>query len=456
MSSAWVPTSVQSGLRFARRNGGKIALFTLATGSAIAAATYMRRQFRAVNESLEVERAEGARKLRAVFIANSQTVRSAFRALLPVARDILAGADRVDSSIYITKLRAKPKDRKEKQELWEKVKLASVTHLVSAVYIAAVLHSILSLQMNLLARYTNSSLDAPVQALPSGLSAATSKRFLDLARKNLLDRSRVDSIVGRIEQIVKVQAQSIGLTERVGIVDIERLCTNVLIGIETDVPKCDTDEDSDGTGERTKDAPLSSPQQWLFSGDDDDPDTSASVGPDSNYEWLVQESLDLCEILGFSGVVFSNASAVLSYALSDVKEEMSMSETRLPFAHLLPRLDVMAARIFPKTKTDDDEGKDDIGPGLIETDLEVMLSGAEESARFAASVFLSGEKENAREHREGASRPQVGAVGNADNRVQIDNLEQRDQNRVVDTLVTNFSEPGGADTDDLGLMFDIT
>lgn len=453
MSRAWVSPYLQSGLRFARRNGGKIALFTLATGSAIAAATYMRRQLRVVNESLDVERAEGARKLRSVFIANSQTVRSAFRALLPVARDILAATELVNSSAYIAKLREKPKDRKEKQELWEKVKLASVTHLLSAIYIAAVLYSVLSLQMNLLARYTNANLDAPVQALPSGiLSAITSKKFLDLARKNLLDGNRIDAIASRIEEIVKIHAQDMGLTERMGPLDIECVCANILSAIETDGPTCDSEEDS-APGVQTTEDPLGSPHHWLFSCSDSGQDRSGPLVRDANYDWLVQESLDLCEILDFGGVVFSNASVVLSYALSEVKEEMNASEKRLPFAHLLPRFDAMALRIFPTAKTDDEvEGI----PDLTETDLEVILSGAEDSARFAASVFLSGEKENARQNRERLSRPQLRDLGNANRQEQITNPEEEDENGTTENLVTNISAPSGADSDDIGLMFDIT
>lgn len=441
LSSMWGSPYVQSGLRFVRRNSGKIALFTVVTGSAVAAATYMRRQMRAVNESIEEERTIGARKLRAVFIANSHTVRSAFRALLPIAKDILSGTDRVNALQYITKLREKPLDRQEKEELWDKVKVASVTHLLSATYIAAVLYSALALQMNLLARYTNSSMEAPVQSLPSGtLSAVTSKTFLDLARKNLLDRKRVDVITKRIEELVKIQVQDTGLSERMGHIDVECLCAGILGTIETDAPM-DENEREEETGEKPAEDNLSSPQHWLFRYEERVSDAAGSVARDGNYDWLVQESLDLCEILDFSGVVFSNASSVLSYALADFRDEMMRSEAQLPFAHILPRFDGMVQRVFPGGKQEDENGI----PMPSDTELDGILSGGDDSARFAASVFLSGEKENNRQHRQHRDLAQMQEGGNAD----------RQNGEATENVVTNVSATGGRDSDDLGLMFDV-
>lgn len=456
MSQTWISPYLQSGVRFVRRNGGKIALFTFATGSAIAAATYMRRQLRAVNESLEVERAEGARKLRSVFVANSQTIRLAFRALLPVARDILSSVDCVSSSPHIAKLREKPTDRKEKQELWEKVKLASVTHLLSAIYITSVLYSALSLQMNLLARYTNATLDAPVQALPSGmLSAITSKNFLDLARRNLLNRDRVEAITSKIEHIVSRHVQETLLTERMSALDIECMCANILSAIETDGPACASEEDS-VPGEGGPEFILSTPQHWLFTIDRSSEESCGTAFRDTNYDWLMQESLDLCEILDFGSVIFSNASVVLAFALSEMKEELGVSEKRLPFAHLLPRFDAVASRIFPvDTRDHDNEGI----PDLTETNLEVMLSGSEDSARFAASVFLSGEKENARQNRERASARQTQQsqdMNGQEERANRPETAEREVSISTEDLVTNISAPNGTDSDDLGLMFDIT
>lgn len=435
-----------------RRNSGKIALFALASGSAIAAATYMRRQMRVVDESLEVERTTGARKLRAVFMANSQTVRSAFRALLPIVKDILSGMDRVNASQYVAKLREKrekPFSRKEKQELWDKVKVASVTHLMSSTYIMAVLYGALALQMNLLARYTNSNLDAPVQALPSGtLSAVTSKNFLDLARKNLLESKRVDFITQRIEEIVKIHVQDTGLAERLSHIDIECLCANILGALEAD-GLLEENERGSVTDELPAVDNLGSAHHWLFRYGDSLSNTPASISRDANYEWLVQESLDLCEVLDFNGVVFNSASSVLSFALADFRDEMSNEQKELPFAHILPRFEGMVQRILPAAKDDNENGV----PVLVESDLEGILSSGEESARFAASVFLSGEKENARQAREydRPSRIEQGVHANGQNAVS----EGTGESTRAESLVTNISASGARDPDDLGLMFDV-
>lgn len=442
MSQVWLP-SVQSALRFARRNAGKIALFTVAAGSAIAATTYIRRQISAVDESMQQERAEGARRLRAAFIANTNTVKAAFCALLPLAREVLLNTEQINSSAYIERLRSKPKDRAEKQELWEKVKLSSLTHLVSAIYIVALLHSFLLLQMNLLARYTNSSPNAPVQSLPAGqLTGDTSKRFLDLSRARILARGRVDAIVRRVEELVQSNMQDVSLAKRISLSDVEGILTNILGAIEAE--KSHGDGDDEGNLSAGCDNPLISVHIWLLNdsdGSQDSADGTASV-TDRNLEWLVQESLDLCEVLDFQGVVESSTYIVLAHALSCLREQLDPNVPQLPYAQFLARFDRVASELFATVNENGDE--ENVSETLSPLQgLGRSLSESEDSARFGASVFLSGEKESERSSRFHGSRFDRSPFG----RQPLNNA-----------FVTNISADGeelGREGNDLGLMFDI-
>lgn len=442
MSQSWLPSYVRSGLSFARRNGGKIALFTMAAGSALAATAYMRRQLTAVNASVEHERIEGARRLRAVFVANSQTVKAAFCSLIPLAREVLLASEQVNSASYVEQLRNKPKGRAEKRGLWEEVKVASITHLVSAVYIAALLHSFLLLQMNLLARYTNSNLDAPVQPLPRGaLSSATSKRYLDLSRSQILRSEKVKVIVQRIKDLVRSNTQTISLTERIGIEDVECVLANILGTMEAEKSPLENTRSATDHGDGVKKDPLQSVHIWLLSdciasGANEDQQTGDR---DLNFEWLVQESMDLCDVLDFQGLVESSMYSALAHALSCLKEDLGPDEPELPFAHFLARFDRLGSDIL-STSNRNSETDDGLGIEIKSLGLDQPLSETEDCARFAASVFLSGEKERSDGSNDG-ERPRQSILG-----FGIGN----------DDTVASVSRDGGeAGPNDMGLMFDI-
>lgn len=429
----------QSGLRFARRNSAKIVLFTIAAGAAVTAATYMRRQLAVVNESLASERAEGARKLRVIFVGNMHAVRATFRALLPVMASSLGNVRALDSSECLVRLRERP-GLAEREQLFGTLRVAAVTRLASTVYIVSVFYCVLSLQMNLIARYFNANLDAPVQALPSGLlSDLTSKRFLDVARSKLLRPHCIDSIVRQIEQVVRVHVEGIGLTERVGLAEVECLFVNILCDIGTKGMNFEiagsSASDSD-TDVPTTPKPL---QQWLFENGLYECDADGGEREDANYKWLLTESLDLCEILDFNSVVQSTTKDVLSYAMSELKEVLFSREsecTSRPFAHFFARFEGVASDMFKVS--DNNDGDDRVSTSVPK--LERVLSEAQDCARFSASVFLSGEKESEQQQTDMA-----------------DVETQMNQQSNLDHYVTNISSfNGGVEArDDLGLMFDI-
>lgn len=440
MSRRWMCSYIQSGLRFARRNSTKIAIFTVAAGTAVVVTTYMRRQLAAVNESLAFERAEGARKLRAVFVGNMQAVRATFRALLPVTASVLGNVRAVDSSEYLAALREKP-DLAERGRLFEKLRVASVARLTSAVYIVSVLYCVLSLQMNLIARYFNANLDAPVQALPSGLlSDMTSKRFLDVARNRFLDQRCVDAIVRHIEAVVRVHAQEIGLTERVGLADVKGLFTNILRNVGTINVNFDSAGSRGSNSEANDDNSPKPLQQWLFGGGVNECEEGGEKREDANYEWLLAESLDLCEVLDFNKVIQSTTEEVLAYVLLELKKIMFAnedgSENQRPFAHFFARFEGVASSLFKVSDSCEDES--DVTSSS--RGLEQALSEAQDCARFSASVFLSGEKENERQETDGTT-VELG----------VDQAQSRNQ------LMSNVpSLSGGVEArNDLGLMFDV-
>lgn len=395
-----VGSYIRNGLSFARRNAGKIALFSLATGTIVAASTYFRRQARAVSAAIHAERLQGARKLRTVFLSNSLSICTAFRNLLPNLRGLVTACESVDTSQALGRLRERPADLAEKHTLWQTVKVASITHFASSIYLTALLYSFLSLQMNLLARYNmpDETLDAPVQPLPGGpLSATTSKSFLDLVLHTVLNQRSVNLVVCRIERVVQSITQDMDLTETPCMYDIENLFTCILNKSWNDaqyMPQDDEKKDEQVRSESANNVSLSAMLHgWLF--DDigkhrnEDADDLSNV----NYVWLVGELLDLCEVLDFNQYVYNNMTVVCNYVMRQLRNDVDLGEVskRPTFARLLARFSSMASMLLsPRGSLD---GQSESYPMAGRDGLDRCIAEDELGAYFAASVFLSGEKD---------------------------------------------------------------
>lgn len=438
MNSFSICRSLRSGLRFSRRHSTKIALFTLTAGAAVAFAAYLRSQLAAVNASLESHRIAGARNLRLIFLSNVNAVRLAFRPLMAVSSEVFQQIPMVDSTVYLQPLRTGVvKDRAEKRQLWEGVKVAAVTRLISSVYVVAIVYAVLCLEMNLVARYTNSTTEAPIQGLPAGrLRETTVKTFLEQVKGRLLALDCVQHMVTRVEKLVRRDISRIPLTERLALRDVQYLFVSVLN--EVSKPECDETGGSDGTDDGAKGLAVQVLQTWVLVGGNSPRDVDFAAVTDPNLDWLIKESLDLCEILEFDRVVQANAGVVLNSVMSWLKDDVfdgdNSSEKRVPFAQLFARFDALAVRLLREANQDSGGHESGEGSG----GLDKVLAESEHSAQFAASVFLSGEKERARP--QSSDREDMMAT----------------RGEVGDHFVTNISESvSGSIGDDLGLFFDI-
>ena len=438
MSRSLTSSYFRSGLSYIRRHAGKIAFITLATTGAVAAASYMRKQVHAVNQSIETERVEGARRLRLVFVKNNKMICSAFRVLLPKIGALLDSSEAVDVHEQLEKLRQKPKNKDEKQKLWNHVKEASITHLIASVYLLSLLYSLLALQMNLLARYAHVNVDAPVQSLPSGsLQTKTSKRFLELTRKNLLNSDQILRLITSIKSIVRTHVSKMNLTAMTSIDDVKDMCRNILQDLHLD--KESTQEESVAADDPLSETMDNSLWDWALR--DENLNEDEDDANDLDYEFLIHEAIDLGEVLDFGELITHNSCITLSYALNCLKQDLELSQKKnpLPFAHLFAHFSDIGSRLLsdPMIEQKDEETTTIIDGELSE--LETRLSEDLHTSRFAACVFLSGEKEGTR-----------GQTNLQQERPQIS-----DQTAVPSPYVTNISHPVEEESEDLGLMFDI-
>lgn len=318
---------------------------------------YLRTQMNTVNSTLEAERAAGARSLRAVFLANKSTIQKAYMALLPEIGAILSACENIDCSAILKRLRERP-PLHEKASLWESLKIASLTHLITAIILTVTVHVTISMQINLLARYSAYYADAPVQSLPFGdLQPSTSRTFLDLCRRVLLGTD-VDGLTKQVEAEVRANVKDVKLTAVYNAQRVECLLLNCIRGLT----------------EEGKVHSLSQlPEHWfrneLLALREDS-------GREKNLEWILEESLDLCECLDVSEVVESSSFDVVHHLCVQLEQEMKNSSAKgLPFAHLLARFEKLSKSLFTG-------------------EVENVVRDNESGVQFAACVFLSGEKQS--------------------------------------------------------------
>ncbi|CAN8077256.1 unnamed protein product [Agarophyton chilense] len=341
-------------MRFVRRNSGRLTFLSLTAGGLVAAYSYFRSQMNTVNSSIEAERAAGARSLRAIFLSNKNTVRTAYVALLPDLGAILAACENIECSAVLGRLRERPGSQ-EKALLWEKLKIASTVHLVSAIFLASTVYATVSLQINLLARYTGYYADAPVQSLPGGdLQSNTSRRFLALCRR-VLTPVNIEEIAEKVERAIRETVKEVRLTAVYDVQRVECLLANCVRAVH------------DGE-EKNRISRL--PENWFRT--ETEPEEEET---DCNLHWLYEESLDLCDCLDVCGVIENYCFAAVRFVCEKLSDEMSSGSSKgLPFAHLLARFEKVSKALF-------------FG------EIERSLRNNEFGVHFAACVFLSGEKE---------------------------------------------------------------
>lgn len=436
--------SFQSVKNYVVRNRGRIALFTVTAGAAIAAVTYIRRLEATIaqqtgflsvsDDSAHNERVQGSQRLRRTYQSNVLAIRRAFRALLPNLRTLVSNVEAVQSGRALARLRERPSDFAEKQALWEQVKHASLTHVMTAISVTALLYSFLCLQLNLLARYSLSddSLHAPVQALPAGLlSSSTSKRYLDLVLRVVLNPFRISHIVSSIHNAVRVSTANLDITQTPSIDELSALLHSILDLAWNPNTQNENNENTAQSSNTSPRALFTQPKvsseiqeeendglcqhlrQWLLedlahdarlsgvSFHDQSINTNNEVdicAGDRNFSWLVRDTLDLCDVLDFNGVVCNNTKVVLSFVLhrlrQDVERTSNNSNSKAPtFARLFARFTSLAGTVLSCREINmEEEGE----PGNASLDdIDRWLAGDSFTNHFGACVFLSGERDPA-------------------------------------------------------------
>lgn len=349
MSRQLISQYATSALRYVRQNAGKITVLSLAVGGVIAASHYLQTRNSAAEKMVQAERAAGAKKLRSSYVANCHTVSKAFRALLPLLIERISRCEAACCEAEVAALRERP-DKAQKRLLWMCIKTGSVSHVIGAAYLTSVLYVLLSLQMNLVARYRQAMTDESVQSLPGGgLSEDTSKRFLGVA-EGLLNGDRIGRVMKLVSSAVDVGLRDVGLTVAMGCDDAKVMLQKVMENV---------------AGEDSKVSVVV--EEWLR-------EAALEAGEDENLKWLLHESLDLCESLNVRGVVRQGARLCLDVAVTRLRDDM---HGKVPFAHLLGR--------FQK-----------IGRGLGDDVVADRIEAEEEVGWLAASVFLSGERASGR------------------------------------------------------------
>lgn len=432
--------------RFLRRNGRRIAVISAAAAATAVAVTYAHRQYAAMNAALARERAAGATGLRARFVANANTVYATLCALLPVVQGRVFACPAADADALVAVLKAGVEGREKKQGVWEALKVAALTRLVSSLYLVAMLHSVLLLQVNLLARYSSADMDAPIEALPAGeLGMPTKQRFLALARRRLFCGDGVETVVRKVEAVVRAEAAGLGLKVRLGREDVAALLRRVCDALYIELAADAYDEDGSGT-EKTERAAADNlfDATWLLSEINDDGTLAepSSTG-DVNFRALVDESLDMCDFLDFGGLVCESADIALAHALSDINEnlwktnsaEENRTDTRA-LAQLLAHINNASSAVLGTLAPEAPDALGDVTDLASGSALIRALGQSEASERFAASVFLSGERED----RPPASRVSETAMA----RVAPASARQ-----------AGTAAPAAPREDELGLMFEL-
>lgn len=341
LRSLWDATT-----RYVRTNRARVLFLSVAGVGVAATGVFLHGQYRRLNAFMDMQRQEGARALRAVFVGNSQTVLDALNALLPLMRELLRDAPRAEADDLVAALRDPSTDKQKKRVLWERLKVCTIVELVGAAYLVAAVHAVLSLQVNLLSRYSRTDDTAPVQPLPSRtLRPATKAAFLGSVREHVLSDRFLDALLASLSVDAAAELADVPLKGRLRRGDVDLIAAGVRGAFRTR-----------SLHELTGD--------WLFAVEEADE-------MDDDFRALIDESLDLALELDVSAVVHAQAEFLVSAALDGVSEEEWGGDEGVPMAQLLAPLHKAGGMLLERVP----DG----------------LGGERAGQQFAAAVLISGE-----------------------------------------------------------------
>lgn len=370
--------------------------------------------------ALDVERANGARNLRAVYLASSKTVEATLRALLSPGRDRVFACSASNPDALVASLKTL-KDESEKRKTWESLKIAAIVRLVASVYYVVEVYLILLVQVNLIARYSTADADAPIDELVEGkLNLETKQKFLSLARQRLFERRGIEQLVEVVEEATNDVAASVKLTKRVGPDDVRSLlrqiCRRVearsgmIVGADAGSVALDASSTCDTSDSDPVDV-LSA--RWLLASSASSTSSAEELDVSgdpcqSSVSFLVEESLDLCDVLQYDEVLRKSVDALMDVAGGLVDASLwgvtsSESGGKVAFAPVIARIANVSKLVLDggqralvgkrlSTQFADADGVEvpECGP-FVDALLEVSSCDM-----FGAAVFLSGERSSNR------------------------------------------------------------
>jgi Peroxin-3 len=375
---------------YLRRNTRQIVLISFAGVGAAAAIFYARRQYQAITNTLDRERVRGSDNLRALYLASKSTADTTLRALLRPGRERLLACEGANPDPLVILLRSNINGA-EKKDIWERLKVCAIVRLIVSIYYAVLVYVILLVQVNLVARYSTSNVDAPIQDLSNGtLTLESKQQFLAITRRRLFDEGGIDNLVRLVTEATKEIVGPVLLSEKVGPGDVRILLRQICQKLESrDSLSSDTVCDPVDVGDILS-------AQWLLKPAND-------VSLDTNVLQLVDESLDVCDALGYSVLVRECVDTLVDTSGALVDGHLwgpspCMEDKKVAFAPVIAKIanvsrqvleiDIEVDRqISSELEDTNDGGSSPDGPFVN------ALIHAPACQAFGAAVFLSGERE---------------------------------------------------------------
>ncbi len=287
-----------------RANRVRVLLFSAAGAGVVTAAYYGRRYYQLIQTGLEAEREEGARRLRARYVANAAAASQAATALLPLLVTALKESNLADVDGIVAALKAD--GGKDKVRRFELLRDATFVEFVGTAYIIACLSVAVCLQANLVRR--DESRDPTVRETYHAVVGARLERG-------------VTELIETVSTVVK-EIGKVPLKRRVQQSDVKELCVSILHGVRASPPS------------------LLQPD-YLYDSENTTPEVSDAVAE------LLDESADLAVTLDAPAVVWVVACHVLDLLLNTVEWKASA----VPCAAVLSPLHSAATTILTELPT---------------------------------------------------------------------------------------------------------
>lgn len=396
----------EAGLNYARRNRRRIAFLSLVGIGVASAFVYGRRQYQALTDALDEERAHGARSLHFVYNATRRTIASTIRALEFAGKERIFSSELANSDELVMRLRGNITSD-EKKRAWDALKIASVVRLVSSMYFLVIAHVTLCLQLPLVARYSAMDDTAPTErVLGEQISIEDKQAFLSLARMRLFQESGIEKIIQIVCAATEECVGCIRLSERVDVSFLRDLLKRI----------CKKVNERGGLYHLACSQTAETVQQpyaagsygvlsanWLLSFPNVEADSDESL----KLMFLVNEALDMCDVLRYDLVIQHAVDVLVEVAVNMIGSEVyGVSDEQwsggVPLASVVAKLSNACNSLTYSSGSNGSREQPDAlshtadNQHVGDSPFVSALLRIPECDAFSAAVFLSGEKDDQR------------------------------------------------------------